>query len=294
MDDLAPGRSLLRRDDPARVAARTSRIGRPENPSDDDDGPVVPRVPPPRHPDPVDDEPRRSVVLARRANAIDEARAEQRAEQKADDQSAQRAPANRLPAPSGRAVVADFTTRSPAGSARPSIGMGRLNAGAGRSGSSMAAPVSASRRRDEQQSLGSRGPLGGEPEFVRRVNPFELPDPRGYAHATVAHGQIIFLAGQTGVDLDGRIVDGGMVKQFDRAVQNLLTALTAAGGGPEYLASVVVQVTSIDEYKANSRPIGHVWRARLAGGLPALSLIEVRRFWDADAVVQLEGHAVIP
>ena len=142
--------------------------------------------------------------------------------------------------------------------------------------------------------VASRPTLGGEREFVRRVNPFELPDPRGYAHATVARGQLVFLAGQTGADLDGRIVDGGMVKQFDRAVQNLLIALAAAGGGPEHLANVSVQVTSIDEYKANSRPIGHVWRARLAGGLPALSLIEVRRFWDADAVVQLEGHAVLP
>jgi enamine deaminase RidA (YjgF/YER057c/UK114 family) len=121
-----------------------------------------------------------------------------------------------------------------------------------------------------------------------------LPDPRGYTHATVAQGQIVFLAGQTGVDLDGRIIDGGMVKQFDRALQNLLTALAAAGGEPEHLASVSVQVTSIDEYKANSRLIGRVWRSRLGGGLPALSLVEVRRLWDAEAEVQLQGQAVVP
>jgi enamine deaminase RidA (YjgF/YER057c/UK114 family) len=141
---------------------------------------------------------------------------------------------------------------------------------------------------------GSGRPLAGEPEFIRRVNPFELPDPRGYAHATVAKGQLVFLAGQTGADLDGRIVDGGIVNQFDRAVQNLLIALAAAGGQAEHLAAVTVQVIDLDEYKTNSRPIGHVWRARLGGAFPALSLIEVRRFWDPLAEVQLDGHAVLP
>jgi enamine deaminase RidA (YjgF/YER057c/UK114 family) len=126
------------------------------------------------------------------------------------------------------------------------------------------------------------------------VNPFELPDPRGYVHATVARGTLVFLAGQTGVDLDGRIVEGGIVKQFDRAAQNLLIALAAAGGTPEHLTAVTVQVTDLEEYQANSRPIGHVWRSRLRGAFPVLCLAEVRRFWDRQALVQLSGNAVLP
>ncbi|EXG79379.1 RidA family protein [Cryptosporangium arvum] len=139
----------------------------------------------------------------------------------------------------------------------------------------------------------SRTPTG-EPEAIRRINPFDLPAPRGYSHATIATGQLVFLAAQCGVDLDGRIVDGGLVSQFDRAVQNLLSALAAAGGSAEHLVSITVQVTSIDDYKASSRPIGHVWRARLGGLMPALSVSEVRRFWDAEAEIQIAAQAVLP
>ena len=42
---------------------------------------------------------------------------------------------------------------------------------------------------------------------VQRVNPAELAPPRGFAHAVVATGTTVFLAGQTALDPDGRIVE---------------------------------------------------------------------------------------
>jgi len=147
----------------------------------------------------------------------------------------------------------------------------------------------------ERPSRAARRALAAaEPDFVRRISSPELHDARGYSHATVATGQFVFLAGQLGADPDGRIVEGGLVSQFDRALQNLLTALEAAGGSPEHLASVTVEVTSIDEYKGNSRQIGRVWRTLLGDQMPALSVAEVRRFWDADAQVQITGQAIVP
>lgn len=137
-------------------------------------------------------------------------------------------------------------------------------------------------------------PLAGDPPFVRRVNPFELPDPVGFTHATVARGQMVFLAGQTGTDIDGRIVDGGLCSQFDRALQNLLIALAAAGGEPQHLASLTVYVTDIAEYQAESRPISAVWRARVGTEYPAMALVEVRQLWDPEAVVELQGFGVLP
>ncbi|TQS40614.1 RidA family protein [Cryptosporangium phraense] len=138
------------------------------------------------------------------------------------------------------------------------------------------------------------GRRAAESDPVRRVNPFELPKPRGYSHATIATGQLVFLAAQTGADRDARIVDGGLVAQFDRAVQNLLVALAAAGGTPEHLTRIEIQVTSIDDYKGASRAIGNIWRSLLGGAAPALTVAEVRRLWDPEAVLQVSGHAVIP
>ncbi len=51
------------------------------------------------------------------------------------------------------------------------------------------------------------------------VNPPELMRPRGFAHGVVS-GPYVFLAGQTALDAEGRIVPGGIVEQFEQAFTN--------------------------------------------------------------------------
>ncbi|HEX3930902.1 MAG TPA: RidA family protein [Nocardioides sp.] len=128
---------------------------------------------------------------------------------------------------------------------------------------------------------------------IERVNPASLARPAGFSHAVVGRGTTVFLAGQTGMDAEGAIVPGGVVAQFEQALANLLTALDAAGGTPGNLASVTIYIVDMDEYRARAREIGAVWR-RLAGGdYPAMAGIGVPRLWDADALVELQGHAVL-
>ena len=73
-------------------------------------------------------------------------------------------------------------------------------------------------------------------------------------------GRIVFLAGQTAQDANGRIVADGVVAQFERALGNLLTALRAAGGGPEHLAALTIYLVDVDDYRAHAAEIGGVWR----------------------------------
>jgi enamine deaminase RidA (YjgF/YER057c/UK114 family) len=128
---------------------------------------------------------------------------------------------------------------------------------------------------------------------IERVNPAELAAPKGFSHAVIGRGTVVFLAGQTALDKDGRIVGADVVAQFEVALGNLLAALRAAGGRPEQLASLTVYITDMDDYKANGRAIGQVWR-RLAGTeYPAMAGIGVSRLWDAEALVELQGYAVI-
>jgi enamine deaminase RidA (YjgF/YER057c/UK114 family) len=129
---------------------------------------------------------------------------------------------------------------------------------------------------------------------IERINPPELARPSGFAHAVVATGRTVFLAGQTALDADGRIVPGGVVVQFERALQNLLVALRAAGGGPEHLAQLTIYIVDMDDYRARAREIGAVWQ-RLAGRqYPATAGIGVARLWDVEALVELQGSAVLP
>jgi enamine deaminase RidA (YjgF/YER057c/UK114 family) len=129
---------------------------------------------------------------------------------------------------------------------------------------------------------------------LERINPPALARPSGFSHAvTAVGGRIVFLAGQTALDAAGSIVAGGVVEQFEQALSNLLTALDAAGGAPEHLAKLTIYATDPSDYRDNAGAIGEVWR-RLAGPVyPAMALIGIVRLWDVEALVELEGIAVI-
>jgi enamine deaminase RidA (YjgF/YER057c/UK114 family) len=128
---------------------------------------------------------------------------------------------------------------------------------------------------------------------ARRVNPPELAKPSGFSHAVVATGTTVHLAGQTGMDATGAIVGGGVVAQFEQALANLLAALAGAGGSPADLVSVTVYIVDMDDYRAHAREIGGVWQ-RLAGrDYPAMAGLGVARLWDEEALVEVQGVAVL-
>ena len=126
-----------------------------------------------------------------------------------------------------------------------------------------------------------------------RINPESLARPSGFSHAVVAHGTTVFLAGQTGMDATGAIVPGGVVAQFEQALANLLTALAEAGGAASELASLTVYIVDVDDYRTHARAIGEVWRRLVGADYPAMAGIGVARLWDTEALVELQGYAVI-
>lgn len=131
---------------------------------------------------------------------------------------------------------------------------------------------------------------------VERINPAELSPPTGFSHAVVAAGsRTVFLAGQTALDTDGKVVGGSSLpEQFEKALTNLLTALAAAGGTPSDLARVTVYATDIADYRANIRELGRIWRELAGRDYPAMAVVEVVRLWDDQAAVELDGIAVLP
>ncbi|HEX3220957.1 MAG TPA: RidA family protein [Nocardioides sp.] len=128
---------------------------------------------------------------------------------------------------------------------------------------------------------------------LNRVNPESLAKPSGFSHAVVGRGTSVHLAGQTGTDASGAIVTGGVVTQFEQALSNLLTALREAGGTPDRLASLTIYIVDMDDYRAHSREIGAVWRRLVGTDYPATAGIGVARLWDAEALVELQGAAVL-
>ncbi len=126
------------------------------------------------------------------------------------------------------------------------------------------------------------------------INPAELARPSGFSHAvSVPAGRMVFLAGQIGMDQDSKLAEGGVVPQFEQALGNLLTALAAAGGQPADLVSATIYIVDLADYQAHAKEIGAVWR-RLAGSeYPAMAGVGVSRLWDPEALVEIQGIAVI-
>ncbi|MFF9870228.1 RidA family protein [Streptomyces sp. NPDC013953] len=129
---------------------------------------------------------------------------------------------------------------------------------------------------------------------LERVNPSELSPPTGFSHAVTATGsRLVFLAGQTALDGNGRVVGETLPEQFETALGNLLAALKAAGGTPADLARVTVYATDVADYRARAPELGRVWR-RLAGrDYPAMAVVGAVRLWDEQAMVELDGFAVL-
>ncbi|MGW2836113.1 RidA family protein [Streptomyces sp. NPDC001286] len=130
---------------------------------------------------------------------------------------------------------------------------------------------------------------------AERINPSELSPPTGFSHAIVATGtRVVFLAGQTALDTDGKVVGDTLPEQFEKALGNLLAALAAAGGTPSDLARVTVYATDVAAYREHAGRLGRVWRDLAGRDYPAMAVVEVVRLWDEKALVELDGFAVLP
>ena len=106
-------------------------------------------------------------------------------------------------------------------------------------------------------------------------------------------GRLVLLAGQTALDSDGRVVGTSIVEQFEKVLMNLLTALTAAGGSPDHLAKLTIFCVDPGDYRQNAREIGTIWHRLVGREYPAMTLVGVTRLWDEEALIEIEGIAVV-
>jgi enamine deaminase RidA (YjgF/YER057c/UK114 family) len=128
------------------------------------------------------------------------------------------------------------------------------------------------------------------------INPDSLGAPSGYSHGVVAdaHGKLLFIAGQIAWDETQKIVSADFVEQFDRALANVITVLSAAGGKPEHIVRLVIYVTDKIEYRQRTREVGERYRKHFGKHFPAMVLVQVAGLLDDAAKVEIEGMAVLP
>ncbi len=126
------------------------------------------------------------------------------------------------------------------------------------------------------------------------IHPPHFPKPRGYTNGVLAHGRMLYIAGQVAFDKDAHIVSPDFAVQFLQALDNVIDVVRAAGGGTEHLMKLLVFVTDMDKYRDAQRAIGEGWRARMGHYYPAMSLVKVAGLLEPDALVEIEGTAMLP
>lgn len=124
------------------------------------------------------------------------------------------------------------------------------------------------------------------------INPATLPVPSGYSHGTLS-GNTLYLGGQTALDAQMKIVEGGIVEQFRQSFSNVLATLAEAGGRPSDLVSLTIYLTDIGDYQAHGREIGAVWRELAGPTYPAMAGIGTTELWQPEALIEIVGVAVI-
>jgi enamine deaminase RidA (YjgF/YER057c/UK114 family) len=127
------------------------------------------------------------------------------------------------------------------------------------------------------------------------IDPSGLEAPVGYAHvARITGGTVIHVAGQAPFDRRGEVVGkGDFVAQFSQVMRNLKAAVEAAGGKPAQYAVLTIYVTNLEAYWSNKKPLGAAYREVFGKYFPAITLVEVKRLYHPECMVEISGIAVI-
>ena len=126
------------------------------------------------------------------------------------------------------------------------------------------------------------------------LNPSGLNKPSGYTHVVVAQpGKLVYISGQVAWNASGEIVGKGDLRtQVTQALENLKTALTAAGATTEDLIKVNYYVVNL---KPDQVPIIREIRTKYFSEehAPASTLVGVTGLARGDFLIEIEAVAVL-
>jgi enamine deaminase RidA (YjgF/YER057c/UK114 family) len=119
------------------------------------------------------------------------------------------------------------------------------------------------------------------------------PRPKGYVNGLVTKGTMIFLSGQIGWDEKG-VFPKDFAGQVRQALRNIVSLLAEAGATPQTVVRMVWFVNDMAAYTGNLKEIGKAYREVFGYFYPTMTLVQVVRLVEPDAMVEIEATAVIP
>ena len=132
-----------------------------------------------------------------------------------------------------------------------------------------------------------------ETPSIRRINPPELGDPPGYSQIVdVSAGRLVFIAGQTALDRDGKIVGkNDFASQAEQVFENLGIALRASGCTAANLVKLTVFLTDMDNLARYREARNRFFASVTPPAAPAVTLVEVSKLYGPDFLIEIEAIA---
>lgn len=127
----------------------------------------------------------------------------------------------------------------------------------------------------------------------RVLQPSGWPIPKGYANGMSAEGRIVVTGGVIGWDKTGHLPEA-FVAQARQTLENIAAILAEGEAGPEHLVRLTWYVVDIEEYLANLRELGKIYREIFGAHYPAMALVQVVRLVEKAARLEIEATAVVP
>ncbi len=125
------------------------------------------------------------------------------------------------------------------------------------------------------------------------LQPSGWPMPKGYANGMAADGRLVVTGGVIGWDQHGHL-PADFVAQVRQTLSNIAAILAEGGARPEHLVRLTWYVVDIEEYLANLKALGQVYRDIFGAHYPAMALVQVVRLVEPAARVEIEATAVVP
>ena len=129
---------------------------------------------------------------------------------------------------------------------------------------------------------------------MKKLQPPDWAEPKGYANGIMARGAMIFVGGQIGWNANQEFESNDFIAQTRQALVNIAAVLKAGGAGPEHMVRMTWYVTDRLEYTARLKELGAAYREVMGKNFPAMTCVEVSGLVEDRARIEIEVTAVLP
>ena len=129
---------------------------------------------------------------------------------------------------------------------------------------------------------------------MKKLQPSDWAEPKGYANGIMARGALIFVGGQIGWNAAQVFESDDFIVQARQALINIAAILKAGGAEPKHMVRMTWYIKDKHEYSSRLKELGVVYREVMGKSFPAMTCVEVSGLVEDRAQIEIEVTAVLP